>query len=155
MKLGKSLLAMCSAFILAGCTTSQGAELTVENASTYLAPLQETVLNASFNTDAKTVSFTIEANPVSGKLFSSDIKGKCSVSVKYMKGINPDLTIIWSDPYIVNDIAFAYKEGETGESGYKRADYLGASFSYSVDFEFTGVNVYNLQVSEISGHMLP
>ena len=84
MKHMKPLLLVCSLFALAGCTTNQGAALTVDNASTYIEPLKEDVLNASYDTTK--VSFSLAPNATAGKLFSPDIQGKCSVTVKYVVG---------------------------------------------------------------------
>ena len=146
MKLNSLLLFACSAFMFAGCSSSnQGAALTVENAPEYIQPLEEGVLNASYQ--GNTVTFRLYPNSNKGKLFSSDISGKCTVTVKYMIGV-----FVWSDPYTVTDVAFTYKAGGT-EGEYKQADYLEASFTKDVGLEYTGVNVYNLNVTEITGHM--
>ena len=152
MKLYKSIVLVSSLFLVTGCT-NQGAELNLDNASQYLEPLKENEGNANFN--ETTVTFHINSNAETGKLFSNDIRGKCNVSVKYLLGLTSDLKFIWSDPYSITDVSFAYKEGSTNESGFKMNDYLEASFTYSVDFSFKAVNVYNLNVTEISGHMLP
>ena len=153
MKLHKSLLLASSLFMLIGCNANQGAALSVDNANTYLEPLVENEGNGNF--DAATVSFRINPNVHAGKLFSPDIKGKCNVSVKYLLSYSLETGFEWSDSYEIKDVAFTYKEGGTSESGLKTVDYLAASFSYSVDFTFSMVNVYNLNVTEISGHMLP
>ncbi len=152
MKLYKSIVLVGSLFLVTGCA-NQGAELNLDNASRYLEPLKENEGNADFN--ETTVTFHINSNVETGKLFSKDIRGKCNVSVKYLLGLTSDLKFIWSDPYSITDVSFVYKEGSTSESGFKINDYLEASFAYSVDFSFQAVNVYNLNVTEISGHMLP
>lgn len=152
MKLYKSIVLVSSLFLVTGCA-NQGAELNLDNASQYLEPLKENEGNANFN--ETTVTFHINSNAETGKLFSNDIRGKCNVNVKYLLGLTSDLKFIWSDPYSITDVSFAYKEGSTSESGFKMNDYLEASFTYSVDFSFNMVNVYNLNVTEISGHMLP
>lgn len=151
MKLFKSIVLLSSVFLAAGCV-NQGAELNVNNASEYLQALVEGEGNANFNDT--TVTFHISPSSAKGKLFSPDIKGKCNVSAKYLLGLTSDFKFIWSDPIEYADVAFAYKEGGTGDSGIKYADYLEASFAYSVDFSFSAVNVFNLSVTEISGHML-
>jgi len=152
MRLFKSIVLLSSVFLAAGCA-NQGAELNLDNANQYLEPLKENEGNANFN--ETTITFHINSNVETGKLFSSDIRGKCNVSVKYLLGLTSDLKFIWSDPYSITDVSFTYKEGNTSESGFKINDYLEASFTYSVDFSFNMVNVYNLNVTEISGHMLP
>ena len=154
MKLFKAIVILSSVFLAAGCV-NQGAELNVNNASEYLEALKENEGNANFDSAAKTVTFHISPSSAKGKLFSSDIKGKCDVTAKYLLGFTTDFKFDWSEPIEYKDVEFAFKEGGTSESGYKNADYLEAKFSYSVDFEFTMVNVYNLKVTEISGHMLP
>lgn len=152
MKFYKPLFLMCSLFLATGCGTKTGAKLSLDNAKDYLQPLVENEGNASF--DEKRITFGIYPNNAKGKLFSSDIKGKCNVSVKYMTGLSSDFKFIWSDPYEIKDVEFAYKEGaKSGDS--QQVDYLQASFEYNVDFKFSTVNVFNLQVTEISGHMLP
>ena len=148
MKLLKTLLLTSSILLMSGCGTNQGAALTVDNATTYLEPLQENEGNANF--DATNVYFNIYPNSTAGKLFSSDIKGKCSVSFKYATGF-----LDWNDPIEVKDIVFEYKAGGTSEGGIKQFDSLAASFVHNVTGEFGVVNVYNLKVTEISGHMLP
>ena len=153
MKLTKTFVVLCSAFLLTGCTGNEGAALSVENASQYLQPLEENVGNANYSNG--TVTFSIYPNVQTGKLFSSDIKGKCSVTVKFLKGLTTDITFNWSDPVEINDVAFVYKEGGSSDSGFKQADYLAASFSHSLDYAVSMANVYNLKVTEISGHMLP
>ena len=152
MKLYKSLVLASSLFLVAGCA-NQGAELTLDNVNKYVESLKLDEVNASF-TDT-TITFHIEPNVATGKLFSSDIKGVCNVTVKFLLGTTSDLKFNWSDPYIYTQIPFTYKEGGMSESGFKINDYLEASFTYSVDFSFNMVNVYNLNVTEISGHMLP
>lgn len=152
MKLLKSIVLLSSVFLVAGCV-NQGAKLNVENAKEYLEPLKENEGNGNF--DSSKITFHISPSSAKGKLFSSDIKGKCNVNVKYLLGVSSDFKFIWSDPYEYNAVEFAYKEGGTNELGYKNADYLEASFSYSVGFTFQAVNIYNLNVTEISGHMLP
>ena len=152
MRLHKSLVLVSSLFLVTGCV-NQGAELTLDNANKYLEPLKQDEGNANF-TDT-TITFHINSNVETGKLFSSDIKGVCNVQAKFLIGLTSDLKFIWSDPYTFNQIPFVYKEGSTSESGLKINDYLEASFTYSVDFSFNMVNVYNLNVTEISGHMLP
>lgn len=152
MKLYKSIVLVSSLFLVTGCA-NKGAELNLDNASQYLEPLKENEGNANFN--ETTVTFHINSNVETGKLFSNDIRGKCNVSVKYLLGLTSDLKFNWSDPYSISDVSFVYKEGSTSESGFKINDYLEASFAYSVDFSFQAVNVYNLNVTEISGHMLP
>ena len=152
MKLYKSIVLVGSLFLVTGCA-NQGAELNLDNANQYLEPLKENEGNADFN--ETTVTFHINSNVETGKLFSKDIRGKCNVSVKYLLGLTSDIKFIWSDPYSITDVSFVYKEGSTSESGFKINDYLEASFAYSVDFSFKAVNVYNLNVTEISGHMLP
>ena len=107
-------------------------------------------MNGDFN--GTTVSFKMYPNATGGKLFYSDIKGKCTVTVRYLKGME-DFKFVWSDPVEVKDIAFAYEAGGTDESGNKQADSLAASFTYSVSFTFSGVNVSNLRIDEITGHM--
>lgn len=152
MKLSKSLVLASSLFLVAGCA-NQGAELNLDNVNKYVEPLKKDEGNASFN--ETTITFRIEPNVATGKLFSSDIKGVCNVGVKFLLGITSDLKFNWSDLYIYDQIPFTYKEGGTSESGLKIADYLEASFAYSVDFSFQAVNVSGLNVTEISGHMLP
>jgi len=152
MKLSKSLVLASSLFLVAGCA-NQGTELTLDNVNKYVEPLKQDEGNASFN--ETTVTFRIEPNVATGKLFSSDIKGVCNVRVKFLLGITSDLKFNWSDSNIYTQIPFTYKEGGTSESGFKINDYLEASFAYSVDFSFQAVNVSGLNVTEISGHMLP
>lgn len=148
MKLLKSLFLVSALFAISACNTQQGAKLTVENASTYLEPLKENVGNANF--DASTISFNIYPSQEAGKLFSSDIKGKCNLTYKYATGL-----LNWSEPVEVKDVAFAYKEGGKDESGEERLDSLFGSFSYQSEEKPGVVNVYNIVITEISGHMKP
>lgn len=152
MKFYKSIVLVSSLFLVTGCT-NRGVELTLDNVNKYVEPLKQDEGNASFN--ETTVTFRIEPNVATGKLFSNDIKGVCNVRVKFLLGITSDLKFNWSDSYIYTQIPFSYKEGGTSESGFKINDYLEASFTYSVDFSFQAVNVSGLNVTEISGHMLP
>lgn len=153
MKLTKTLLLLSSLTVLSGCRANQGAALTVENAKSYFKAFNENEGNANFND--KNVIFNIYPGDEKGKLFSPDIKGKCNITVKYLKGMTADLKFDWSDPVTVNGVEFKYKEGDTSESGFKMADSLEGVFEYNVDYSFSAVNVYNLEVTEISGHMLP
>lgn len=153
MKITKPFVLLASMFLVAGCTnTAKGAALTVENANEYLAAFKEGEGNANFN-DGK-VSFNINPNSEKGKLFSPDIKGKCDIKVKYCLGI-VNFQFDWSEPYEYKGVEFAYKEGGTNESGFKNMDTLEGVFTASVEFEYQAVNVYDLKVTEISGHMLP
>jgi hypothetical protein len=155
MRLSKTIMALCSALLLAGCTNSnQGAALTVENAASYidLGRMSDNELNANFT--GTTITFSLYPNPAKGKLFSSDIKGKCKVSVKNCKGINADFTFDFDDPFEVSDVEFRFVAGKE-EDGYKTMDYLEGSFANTASYQLKGVCVYNVRITEISGHMLP
>ena len=154
MRLSKTIMAMCSALLLAGCTNSnQGAALTVENAASYIdLDKSDKELNASFK--GTLVTFSLSPNPAKGKLFSSDIKGKCKVSVKNCKGINANFTFDFDDPFEVSDVEFHFVEGKV-ENGNKMMDSLQGSFTNTASYEIYGVCVYNVRITEISGHMLP
>ncbi len=155
MRLSKTIMAMCSALLLAGCTNSnQGAALTVENAASYidLGRMSDKELNGNFT--GTLISFSLYPNPAKGKLFSSDIKGKCKVSVKNCKGINADFTFDFDDPFEVSDVEFRFVAGKE-EDGYKTMDSLQGSFANTASYELKGVCVYNVRITEISGHMLP
>jgi hypothetical protein len=148
-------MALCSALLLAGCTNSnQGAALTVENAASYidLDRMSDNELNANFT--GTTITFSLSPNPAKGKLFSSDIKGKCKVSVKNCKGINADFTFDFDDPFEVSDVEFRFVASKE-EDGYKTMDYLEGSFANTASYQLKGVCVYNVRITEISGHMLP
>ena len=148
MKLIKPFALLSSMLLIAGCAnTAQGAKLTVENAKEYLAPFVEGTLNGNY-IDGK-VTFHIYPNSQKGKLFSPDIKGKCDVKVKYF------LSSYYSEPYEYKNIEFVYKAGRVNESGFSNMDYLESVFSPGVELNITGVSVYDLSVTEISGHMLP
>ena len=135
MRLSKTIMAMCSALLLAGCTNSnQGAALTVENAASYI------------DLD--------KPNPAKGKLFSSDIKGKCKVSVKNCRGMIGLTKFDFDDPFEVSDVELRFVAGKE-EDGYKTMDYLEGHFANTASYEIYGVCVYNVRITEISGHMLP
>lgn len=155
MKAAKKLLVLGAAFLLAGCSgANKGATLSVQNAKDYLAYPEEGIGNANFDTDAKTVTFNIYPNSAKGKLFSSDIQGKCNISVKYCLEYIPGSGFVWSDPYEMTNVALAYKAGETNpDTGSQTLDSLQGTFTYDVDFSFSVVNVFNMTVTEISGHM--
>ena len=155
MKAAKKLLVLCSAFVLAGCAgANQGAKLTLENAKDYLQYPVENQGNADFDEDAKTVTFKIYPNSGKGKLFSNDITGKCNVSVKYGTGYEIGSGFIWSETYEMKDIALSFKAGGTNpDTGSEMLDALEGTFNYSVEFNFSLVNVFNLELTEISGHM--
>lgn len=150
MKFYKCLVLGAAMLFATGCTTNQGVALTVDNASTYIEPLVENTGNADFDASSKTIKVHLYPSVAQGKLFSSDIKGKCSLSIKYGSGF-----FDWSEPEQYSNVAFAFKTGGTGESGTKQADYLEASFTYTYTGEFGFVNVYNVTITEISGHMQP
>lgn len=150
MKFYKCLVLGAAMLFATGCATNQGVALTVSNASTYIEPMVENTGNANFDAPSKKVTFHLYSNSASGKLFSSDIKGKCSLSVKFGRGLLP---IEWSEAEEHTNVEFVYKEGGTSAEGYKQADYLEGSFTYTYDGDFGLVNVYNVTVTEISGHM--
>ena len=155
MKAAKRLLVLGAAFLLAGCSgANKGATLSLENAKDYLAYPEEGVGNANFDADAKTVTFNIYPNSGKGKLFSSDIQGKCNISVKYCLSFIPGSGFVWSDPYEMTNVALTYKAGEINpDTGSQSLDSLQGTFTYEVDFSFSFVNVFNMTVTEISGHM--
>lgn len=155
MKTAKKLLVLCAAFVLAGCSgANQGVKLTLENAKDYLQYPVENQGNANFDEDAKTVSFKIYPNSEKGKLFSSDITGKCNISVKYATGYDIGTGFIWSETYEQKGVALSFKAGGTNpDSGSEMMDALEGTFTYTVEFNFSVVNVFNLEVTEISGHM--
>ena len=148
MKFFKSLMLACSLFAFSACTTNQGIALTVENASTYLKALNEGEGNANFTKEE--ITFYIYPNSTAGKLFSPDIKGKCNLSYKYSTGF-----FNWSQEFEAKDVSFVYYEGETSESGFKNVDSLKATFPNPITIDIGMINVYNVVVTEISGHMLP
>lgn len=155
MRLSKTIMAMCSALLLAGCTNSnQGAALTVENAASYidLDKMSDKELNASFT--GTTITFSLSPNPAKGKLFSSDIKGKCKVSVKNCRGMIGLTKFDFDDPFEASDVELRFVAGKE-EDGYKAMDSLQGSFANTASYEIYGVCVYNVRITEISGHMLP
>ncbi len=148
MKLIKPFVLLSSALLIAGCVNNaKGAELTLKNANEYLASLKEGEMNGNYIKGK--VTFHIYPNSGKGKLFSPDIKGKCDIKVKYF------VSSYYTEAYEYKGVAFTYKEGGKSESGSSMMDYLEGVFTPKEKFEITGVNVYDLKVTEISGHMLP
>ena len=154
MKLNKLVLLTAALFAFSGCqNTAKGIALTTENAATYidLARMSENTINAEVN--GVTVSFSLYPNVEGGKLFSENITGKCSFTVKYSDGsatqtLPPQIN--WSEASEVNNVSFVYKKGE-GD----RMDSLEASYTFTNDNRYVQATVYNLKITEISGNMKP
>ena len=77
MKFYKFLLLGSALLFASGCGTNanKGAALTVDNASTYIQPMNENEGNGNFDAATKTITFHLYPNSTAGKLFSSDITG--------------------------------------------------------------------------------
>ena len=143
----KSFLLIPLLFV-SGCET--GMSLFPGIAAYYLnlEDLSEDAYNGDVHGD--TVTFAIYPNVDGGKLFSEDIVGTCDITVKYADAsFSLDTGSNWTTPENLYGIRFAFKKAtEVGEM-----DYLEGKYTITPDASKVKVNVYNVRITSIYGHM--